>query len=91
MFSMMKKGSICCTRKQDESDKKKLVISNLSWSFDEARKALSSSSFQNISNEIILHIFRFLSISDLSDHDDLWKSKCASKSNYLFFFVNSLL
>jgi len=75
-----------------KSKNEQLVINNLSWSADETRDALIESVFNNIPNEIILHIFRCLSVHDLchislvcrsfkmiSDDDELWKSKCNSK------------
>jgi hypothetical protein len=65
---------------------------NISWSFDETRNVLSKSPFIHVSNEIVLHIFQFLSVRDLcnislvcrsfkliADHDQLWKLKCNSK------------
>ena len=85
----------------DESKKEKLIIQNMSWSMDQVGNALSESSFNNTPNEIILHIFRFLSVPDLcrvslvcrsfkliADHDELWKPKCNSKGN--LFCVASL-
>jgi hypothetical protein len=38
-----------------------------SWSLNETRNALSLSSFNNIPNEIILYIFRFLSMRNLDN------------------------
>ncbi len=85
-------------KKQDEE----FVIPNISWlhswSLNETRDTLLQSLFNNIPNEIILHIFRFLSVPDLcnvslvcryfkitADQDQLWKSKCDSKSiDYLY-------
>jgi hypothetical protein len=69
-----------------------------SWSLNETRDALSESLFNNIPNEIILYIFQFFSVRDLcnlslvcrsfkiiADQDQLWKSKCDSKSiRYLY-------
>jgi uncharacterized membrane protein YagU involved in acid resistance len=70
----------------------KLVFQNMSWPLNEARLALIKSPFNNIPNEIILHIFRFLSVHDLcrvslvcrsfkmiADHDEIWKFKSNSK------------
>jgi hypothetical protein len=70
----------------------KLVFQNMSWPLNEARLALRKSPFNKISNEIILHIFRFLSVHDLfhvslvcrsfkmiADYDEIWKFKCNSK------------
>ncbi|UJR07065.1 hypothetical protein I4U23_011353 [Adineta vaga] len=74
----------------------KSVTFDLSWSLDESRQTLSSSLFRDIPNEILLYIFRFLSVPDLcrissvcrtfktlADHDELWKFKCnTSKKLY---------
>jgi hypothetical protein len=75
-----------------KSEKEGLKIQNMSWSLNETRDALRKSSFNNIPNEVILHIFRFLSVPDLcnislvcrffkmiADQDEIWKSKCNSK------------
>jgi hypothetical protein len=72
--------------------------STMSWPLDETRDALSASVFHNIPNEIIFHIFRFLSAPDLcnisfvcrsfkmiADHDEIWKSKCDSKFHLVLF------
>lgn len=66
-----------------------------SWSLNETRGALSQSFFTNLPNEIILRIFRLLSVRDLcnlslvcrtfkiiTDDDQLWKHKLHSKSNH---------
>ncbi|CAF1377810.1 unnamed protein product [Adineta ricciae] len=79
-----------------EEQQSKPVIFDLSWSLDESRQTLSSSLFRDIPNEILLHIFRFLSVPDLcrissvcrafkilADRDELWKVKCdTSKKLY---------
>ncbi len=70
-----------------------LIIENMSWPLDETRVALTESLFNNIPNEIMLHIFRFLSVPDLgnislvcrsfkmiADQDEIWKPKCNSNS-----------
>ncbi len=62
------------------------------WSFNETRDALSESSFIAVPNEILLRIFRLLSVRDLcnislvcrlfkmvADQDFIWKLKCNSK------------
>jgi len=62
------------------------------WSFNETRDALSESSFAGVPNEILLRIFRLLSVRDLcnislvcrlfkmvADQDAIWKLKCNSK------------
>jgi hypothetical protein len=101
------------TKKQDENifvkseEKEEFVAPNISWfhtwSLNETRDALSDSLFNNIPNEIILHIFRFFSIPDLcnvsfvcrsfkiiADQDQLWKSKCDCKSIYYLYQLKEL-
>lgn len=76
----------------DELENEGLVIQHMFWSMDEIQVAFLESVFIDIPNEIILYIFRFLSVPDLcnvslvcrsfkmiSDRDELWKSKCNSK------------
>ncbi|CAF3913285.1 unnamed protein product [Rotaria sordida] len=71
-----------------DTSKKEFVLSNISWPLNKTRDALTTSSFDNIPNEIILQIFRYLSVHDLcnvslvcrlfkmiADHDEIWKSK----------------
>lgn len=66
------------------------------WSLGETRRALSKSPFAKIPNEILLHIFKLLSVSDLcnvslvcrsfkmiADQDEIWILKCDSKC-YVF-------
>jgi hypothetical protein len=66
------------------------------WSFDEIQDALLKSVFAEIPNEILLRIFKFLSVRDLcnislvcrsfkiiADQDEIWKLKC--NSEYYFF------
>jgi hypothetical protein len=75
-----------------ESENEDCATSNLTWSLDETRDALSTSVFVNIPNEIMLRIFRFLSVHDLcncslvcrsfkmiADLDEIWKLKFNSK------------
>lgn len=65
-----------------------------SWSLNETRGAISQSFFSDLPNEVILYIFRFLSVRDLghvslvcrafkiiADDDQIWKRKLYSKSN----------
>lgn len=72
----------------------------MSWSLDESRSALSNSSFNSIPNEILLHIFRYLSVSDLcrvslvcrsfkivADQDEIWKYKSNSNSIIHLLFL----
>jgi hypothetical protein len=62
------------------------------WSFDETKAALLKSKFARIPNEIILRIFKLLSVPELcnislvcrrfkmiADQDEIWKLKCNSK------------
>jgi len=85
-----------------KSENEELVIPDIfwyhSWSLNETRGALSQSLFNNFSNEILLHLFRFFSVRTLcnvslvcrsfkiiADQNQLWKSKCDSKSiHYLY-------
>jgi hypothetical protein len=87
-----------------KSENEELVIPDIfwlhSWSLNETRGALSQSVFNNIPNEIILHLFRYFSVRDLckislvcrsfkiiADRDQLWKSKCDSKSIHYFTLI----
>ncbi len=45
---------------------KELIIKNIFRSSNETGDAFEESVFINIPNEVILHIFRFLSVHDLS-------------------------
>jgi hypothetical protein len=80
-----------------KSENAEFVTPNISWlhswSLNETRDALSQSLFNNIPNEILLHLFRFFSVPDLcnislvcrtfkmiADQNQLWKSKYDSKS-----------
>ena len=60
------------------------------WSNDEMQDALSESLFQNLPIEIMLRIFQYFSIPELSQvslvcrhfkmiasHDQIWKKKCS--------------
>ena len=73
------------------------IIWKHSWSSAETQNALSTSAFSAIPTEIILRIFRLLSVPDLCrvslvcrsfkmvvDQDEIWKLKCNSK----FFSFN---
>jgi hypothetical protein len=81
--------------------KDEIITQNMFWSLDESRYGLSESSFLHIPNEIILHIFRYLSVPDLcnvalvcrsfkmiADLDEIWKPKCNSTSNLSFRFFH---
>jgi hypothetical protein len=72
------------------------------WSFDETKDALFESNFFRIPNEIMLRIFKLLSVPELckvslvcrrfkmiADQDEIWKLKCNSKyCIFLLLFVN---
>ena len=75
-----------------EPEKETVVIQIMSWPLEEARSALCKSLFNRIPDEILLHIFRFLSVPDLcrvslvcrsfkmiSDQDEIWKAKSNSE------------
>ncbi len=60
-----------------------------SWSSDQIQGALVESNFARLPTEVVLEIFKFLSVHDLgnvslvcrsfkmiADRDELWKSKC---------------
>jgi hypothetical protein len=62
------------------------------WPVSETRHTLSDSPFANLPTEILIQIFRLLSVHDMenislvcryfkviSDHDDIWRSKCNRK------------
>lgn len=84
-------------KSKDESNLDQLnmedkILQQMSWPLNETYDALSKSFFNNIPNEIILYIFRYLSVHDLcnislvcrsfkltADHDEIWKTKCKSK------------
>ena len=64
------------------------LVQNMSWSSDEMQIGLSNSLFRKIPNEIIIKIFRHLSVPDLcnvslvcrsfktiADLDEIWKPK----------------
>ncbi|CAF0951485.1 unnamed protein product [Adineta steineri] len=64
-----------------------------SWSSDEIKNALENSHFRVLPTEVILQIFKFLSVHDLgnvslvcrrfkmvADHDEIWKLKCQSST-----------
>ena len=71
------------------------IIWKHSWSSAETQNALSTSAFIAIPTEIMLRIFRLLSVPDLCrvalvcrsfkmvvDQDEIWKLKCNSKFFY---------
>jgi hypothetical protein len=76
------------------------IIWKHSWSSAETQDALSTSAFIAIPTEIMLRIFRLLSVPDLcrvslvcrsfkmiADQDEIWKLKCNSKF-FLFNFIH---
>lgn len=88
-------------KNQDELENEEVMIQNMSWPFDDTQIALSESVFFNIPNEILLYLFRFLSVHDLcnislvcrtfkmlADRDELWKFKFNSKLNFFIFIIN---
>ncbi len=105
---IMKRFFSFVRKKQDEntcakSENEEFLLPNISWvhswSLNETRDAFTESLFNNLPNEIILHIFRFFSVADLcnvslvcrffkitADQDDLWKTKFNSKNKIYFFF-----
>lgn len=81
--------------------KEEFIEGNKSCSTNQLHHALSESLFNKIPNEILIHIFRYLSDDDLCtislicrsfqrivDLDEIWKYKCESKSN-VFVFLSS--
>ncbi|CAF1416648.1 unnamed protein product [Rotaria sp. Silwood1] len=69
------------------------VTWNHSWSVDQIQNALIESHFKLLPTEVMLHIFKYLSVHDLSnvslvcrsfkmvaDQDDIWKLKCKSST-----------
>jgi hypothetical protein len=69
-----------------------------SWPSDEAKFALTQSNFQALPTEVIIQIFKFLSVHDLgnvslvcrlfkmiADQDEIWKLKSNSKFNHFLF------
>ncbi len=69
-----------------------------SWPSDETKNALAQSGFRALPNEIILHIFKFLTVHDLgnvslvcrsfkmlADQDEIWKLKTKCKFNCFSF------
>ncbi|CAF1181428.1 unnamed protein product [Rotaria magnacalcarata] len=70
-----------------------LVTWKHSWSTNEMQNALTASDFKLVPTEVMLQIFKFLSVHDLSnsslvcrlfkmicDQDDIWKLKCKSST-----------
>jgi hypothetical protein len=69
-----------------------------SWSSNETQSGLADSPFRAVPTEVMLHIFKFLSVHDLgivsslcrsfkmiADQDEIWKLKCKCKFIHLFF------
>ena len=70
-----------------------------SWSSDEVHTGLTNSLFRLLPTEVILHIFKFLSVHDLgnvsslcrsfkmiADQDEIWKLKCKCTCTFIPFF-----
>ena len=77
------------------------VIWRHGWSFAETRDTLADSLFSAIPNEILVRIFKFLSVRDLcnvslvcrsfkmiADEDEIWKLKFNSKHFFLVFILS---
>jgi hypothetical protein len=69
-----------------------------SWALDEVHTGLANSPFRLLPTEVMLHIFKFLSVHDLgnisslcrsfkmiADQDEIWKLKCKCKLIHCFF------
>jgi hypothetical protein len=69
-----------------------------SWSSDETQSGLQNSPFRVLPTEVMLDIFKFLSVNDLgtvssvcrsfktiTDQDEIWKLKCKCEFIHLFF------
>lgn len=82
------------------SNRQQLVLSNMFWSSNKTQDGLVESLFYRIPDEIIIYIFRFLSVPDLcnvslvcrtfkiiSDQDEIWKEKCKSKFKIFLFLI----
>ena len=89
LFSLLQKGK---TPRPDNvrRDPPKILWQH-QWSIAETQEATSESKFGNLPNEILLQIFRHLSVHELgqvalvcrlfkiiSSHGDVWKFKCSS-------------
>ena len=70
------------------------------WSSDESATALSKSVFGKLPTEVMLQIFKYLSVHDLgkvslvcrsfkmiADQDDIWKLKANCKCQHCLFFL----
>ena len=67
-----------------------------SWALDKTKNALARSSFRSLPNELVLHVFKFLSVHELgnislvcrafkmlADQDEVWKSKTKCEFDHL--------
>ena len=74
------------------------------WPSDEAKAALSKSVFGTLPTEVMLHIFKYLSVHELgqvslvcrsfkmiADQDEIWKLKTNCKCYRCLFFLSFLL
>jgi hypothetical protein len=72
-----------------------------SWSSDDVQSGLINSPFRLLPTEVMLHIFKFLSVHDLgnisslcrlfkmiADQDEIWKLKCKCKCTFIPFFLH---
>jgi hypothetical protein len=76
-----------------------------SWSSDEVHTGLANSPFRLLPTEVMLNIFKFLSVHHLgnvsslcrsfkmiADQDEIWKLKCKCKCTFTpFFFIEFTL
>ncbi|CAF2745557.1 unnamed protein product [Rotaria sp. Silwood2] len=82
--------------KENKTCSSPAVTLKLSWSIEQIREALLESPFANISMEILIQIFRLLSVPDLKnvalvcrsfnlivDDDEIWRLKC-NRSHRLY-------
>jgi hypothetical protein len=73
-----------------------------SWSADATENALAQSNFRALPNEVMLHIFKYLTVHDLghislvcrsfkmlADQDEIWKLK--TKCNFICSFYIKLI
>jgi hypothetical protein len=71
-----------------------------SWNSDEVKGALTQSDFRTLPTEVMLHVFKFLTVHDLgnvslvcrsfkmiADQDEIWKLKSNCKFIHFFLFL----
>lgn len=93
LFSIKKHFDKDTSTKQNKNERSQPDVKwRHSWSTNEMLQALEASHFKLLPNEVILQIFKFLSVHDLgnvslvcrafkiiADQDDIWKLKCKCK------------